>query len=63
MKRILLFTLLVFATISTYAQSQITPKEIYDHIAYLAADDKKGRFPCTPESHEVSNYIRNDFVK
>ncbi len=42
-------------------QSEITAKEIHQIIAYMADDNKKGRFPGTPESKEVANFIRNEF--
>ncbi len=61
MKRFIVLILISFV-LKSWGQVSITPNEILGHIAYLADDNKKGRFPCTKESHQVADYIRMDFV-
>ncbi len=63
MRRVILSLVLLLWTFISYAQTDITPQEVMNHIKYLAADDKKGRFPCSPESHQVSDYIRDQFAQ
>jgi hypothetical protein len=40
---------------------QISVQEIEDHIAYLASEELKGRYPGTPEDQELSEYIAAEF--
>lgn len=42
--------------------TEITKKELNDHIQYLASDSLKGRFPGTKESKIAANYIKYNFV-
>jgi Zn-dependent M28 family amino/carboxypeptidase len=56
-------SMLVFASFSLFAQSEITEAEIKNHIEFLAHPKNKGRYPGTKESEKVVRYIRKDFKK
>lgn len=55
----------LFATLnlSSFAQSEVTEKEIADHISYLASPRMAGRFPGSPENKKVVKYLIKDFKK
>ena len=40
---------------------EITVEEIEGHIAFLASEELKGRYPGTPEDQELSEYIAAEF--
>ncbi|TFH27181.1 MAG: M28 family peptidase [Bacteroidia bacterium] len=40
---------------------EITVQEIEEHIAFLASEELKGRYPGTPEDQELSEYIAAEF--
>ena len=40
---------------------EISTKDILDHIKYLSADERHGRFPGTKGSKETIKYIIDDF--
>lgn len=40
---------------------EITIEEIEGHIAFLASEELKGRYPGTPEDQELSEYIASEF--
>jgi aminopeptidase YwaD len=62
-KILLLFlAMLLFACKPKY-EEEITIPEIEGHIAYLASDDLKGRYPGTPEDIQVTEYIAGEFHK
>jgi len=42
-------------------EGEITVQEIEDHIAFLASEELKGRYPGTPEDQELSAYIAAEF--
>jgi hypothetical protein len=44
-------------------EEQITVQEIEEHIAFLASEELKGRYPGTPEDQELSEFIANEFRK
>jgi hypothetical protein len=48
---------------SCFSQCEITSKEIYDHIEFLASDSLKGRLPGTTEDKISANYILEDLKK
>ncbi len=63
MKRtVIIFYFLFLALINVFPQSEITSAELKDWIYYLASDDKKGRFPCTPESKQIADFLRQDYI-
>jgi aminopeptidase YwaD len=64
MNKILLLFLatLLFACKPKY-EEEITIPEIEGHIAFLASDDLKGRYPGTPEDVQVTEYIAGEFDK
>lgn len=47
--------------LSTFAQSEVTEKEIADHISFLASPKMAGRFPGTRENKKVVNYLIKNF--
>ncbi|WP_316814602.1 M20/M25/M40 family metallo-hydrolase [Pedobacter nyackensis] len=49
--------------LSTFAQSEVTEKEIADHISFLASPKMAGRFPGTKENKKVVNYLIKNFKK
>ncbi len=44
-------------------EQEITTGEIEGHIAFLASEDLKGRYPGTPEDEELASYIAGEFRK
>ena len=44
-------------------EEEITIAEIEGHIAFLASDELKGRYPGTPEDQELAEYIADEFKK
>jgi hypothetical protein len=42
-------------------EGEITIEEIDGHIAFLASEELKGRYPGTPEDQELSEYIAAEF--
>ncbi|MCK4989684.1 MAG: hypothetical protein KAS29_04325, partial [Bacteroidales bacterium] len=44
-------------------EKEITTEEIEKHIAYLASDDLRGRYPGTPEDQLLAEYISSEFKK
>jgi hypothetical protein len=64
MKRACIFLLLpLLISCQARFEQEITPQEIEEHIAYLASDELKGRYPGTPEDQELSEYIADEFRK
>ena len=63
MIRITLFLILTALIISCQPrfEKEITILEIEDHIAYLASDELKGRYPGTPEDILLGKYIASEF--
>ena len=41
-------------------EKEITPEEIEAHIAYMASDELKGRYPGTPEDAELEEYLTGE---
>lgn len=63
MNRLILFlfaSLLIVACKPRF-EKEITSEEIENHIAYLASDQLKGRYPGTPEDLLLTNYIAGEF--
>src|SRR5699024_8591373 len=48
---------------SEKAQSDITPKELNEHIKTLASDEYGGRAPGTPGGKKTIEYIKEKFKK
>lgn len=44
-------------------EKEITTTELENHIAYLASDSLKGRYPGTPEDHLLTEYIASELKK
>jgi aminopeptidase YwaD len=66
MKKISFITLMLLGMLISKAQiisSDITAKEIQNHLQFLASDAMKGRYPGTLESKKSSEYIREYFLK
>ncbi|NOR34716.1 MAG: M28 family peptidase, partial [Bacteroidales bacterium] len=63
MIRTALFLMLTASIISCQPrfEKEITTLEIEDHIAYLASDELKGRYPGTPEDLTMGKYIASEF--
>jgi len=59
------FSALVFAQQipQNESKSEITYKELYDHISYLSSDELAGRFPGTREIDEAAEYLAQDFKR
>jgi Zn-dependent M28 family amino/carboxypeptidase len=61
-----IITIILFFISSSFltnAQADITSKEIFDHIKFLASDSLKGRKPGTTESKIAAQYIIDEFAK
>ncbi len=63
MIRIALFLILSASIISCQPrfEKEITTLEIEDHIAYLASEELRGRYPGTPEDLIMGKYIASEF--
>ncbi|WP_316788413.1 M28 family peptidase [Pedobacter frigoris] len=46
-----------------FAQTEVTEKEIKDHIQFLASPSMKGRFPGTKENKKTVDYLIKNFKK
>ncbi len=56
-----LIVVLTFISCQPRFEKEITTGEIENHIAYLASDELKGRYPGTPEDQMLSEYISSEF--
>lgn len=64
MKKILfLLPAFILFSCSPKFETQITVAEIEGHIAYMASDDLKGRYPGTTEDIQLAEYIAEEFNK
>jgi len=65
MIRITLFLAIIASAISCQPrfEKEITSLEIEEHIAYLASEELKGRYPGTPEDLLMAEYIAAEFKK
>lgn len=69
MKKLTIFTLIfLLASIwqscnSSDSNPEITKKELYNHIEFLASDSLKGRYPGTPEDKIAALYIAQELKK
>lgn len=61
MKLTLLFLFLTAVCFSQIKNPDITAKEIYEHIKYLASDELKGRNTGSEEIREAAEYIKKEF--
>ncbi|MCU7551834.1 M20/M25/M40 family metallo-hydrolase [Chitinophagaceae bacterium LB-8] len=59
--RILICLAFILFVKPLFAQTEITEKEIKDHIDFLASDKNKGRFPGTKGNWKVVKYISKQF--
>lgn len=44
-------------------EEEITIPEIEEHIAFMASDELKGRYPGTPEDQQLAKYLATEFKK
>ena len=64
MKNILfVFPLFLMLSCRSGFEAEITLPEIEGHIAYLASDELRGRYPGTPEDRQMSDYLAHEFKK
>lgn len=63
MKKTLVFLLLNLICFSGFSQSEITEKEIKDHIIFLTSEKNAGRYPGGKVNRSVVKYIIKDFKK
>ncbi len=64
MKKILfLLPLSVLISCQPKFEEEITVPEIEGHIAFLASDELKGRYPGTPEDLQLAEYLADEFKK
>jgi aminopeptidase YwaD len=62
-KSIILFLIPWLVSCQPRYEQEITTAEIEGHIAFLASEDLKGRYPGTPEDEELASYIAGEFRK
>lgn len=60
---LLLIPLFLLLSCQTGFNEEITTEEIKGHIAYLASDELKGRYPGTPEDRQMAEYLAREFRK
>ncbi|WP_432221052.1 M28 family metallopeptidase [Flavobacterium sp. TMP13] len=63
MKTTFLIILVTIFCFSGYSQSEITEKEIKDHILFLASEKNAGRYPGGKANKRVVKYLEKDFKK
>ncbi|KVV15721.1 M28 family metallopeptidase [Flavobacterium sp. TAB 87] len=63
MKTTFLIMLVTIFCFSGYSQSEITEKEIKDHILFLASEKNAGRYPGGKANKRVVKYLEKDFKK
>ncbi len=61
MKSYFLLIIAIFSIFLSFAQTEITTKELRQHVDFLASDSLKGRKPGTPEAKIAADYIRKEF--
>lgn len=61
MKNTFFISLFLLSYFSGFAQTDITEKEIKEHILFLASEKNAGRYPGTKANRKVVNYIIKDF--
>jgi aminopeptidase YwaD len=60
---ILLWLLAVVSSCGPRFEKEITTDEIESHIAFLASDEMKGRYPGTEEDHVLTRYIASQLKR
>jgi len=60
-KKTFVVLFIVSLAFNLFSQTEITSKEIYEHISYLASDDLGGRFPGTEGDRKSVEYIVKQF--
>jgi len=64
MKKILfLLPLSLLISCQPKFEEEITTSEIEGHIAFMASDELKGRYPGTPEDMQLAQYLAREFKK
>lgn len=64
MKNVLyIFPIFLMLSCQSGYEAEITIPEIEGHIAYLASDELKGRYPGTPEDEQMARYLAHEFEK
>jgi len=63
MKKVFLILITIFSLTFSWAQSEITVKELQEWIYYLASDDKKGRLPCSPQTKAIAQRLRDEYKR
>lgn len=64
MKKILfLLPLTLLFSCQSGFEEEITIAEIEDHIAFMASEQLKGRYPGTPEDQQLVKYLSSEFKK
>ena len=56
-KILYIFPLFLLFSCRSGFEAEITAPEIEEHIAYLASDELKGRYPGTPDDQAMSAYL------
>lgn len=62
-KILLLLPLTLMFSCQPRFEAEITVPEIEGHIAFLASDELKGRYPGTPEDQQLAEYLSTEFKK
>lgn len=63
MKNIFLFLLISAFSFSMFSQSEITEKELKDHLLFLTSKKNAGRYPGGKANKRVVKYLKKDFKK
>ena len=63
MNKILLFLVLNVICFNVFSQSEITEKELKEHIMFLTSERNAGRYPGGKENKRVVKYLKKEFSK
>lgn len=59
----LIFLFILLSYLNGFSQSEITEKEIKEHIEFLASEKNAGRYPGTKATKRVVKYLQKEFKK
>ncbi len=63
MSRIRSFLIIQFMCLTVFSQSEVTTRELKEHISFLTSEKNAGRYPGGKENKRVVKYLKREFKK